>query len=1023
MALRPQPDRRAAEASAAKQAGTLQAAFLTVLKEWDEAAADPIAARAAELADELKARLAAFRAEAVSNPFANPVLLLAVEIERRLAERAIGVREVERLQQRLIGDAFVAAAERLGERLGECDPERNLATVRRLIEAVAVDEEGRAVPFALFAQRVERALFGIVFTAHPTFRLTAQLMRTLVQIATDRDLAGKPLDPARRRALLRVALEAQHRPDALMTLDAEHVLAQEAIDNLHGALHAVTRVVLEVGRRHFAEDWTSLAPRLVTVASWVGYDLDGRADISWAQTYAKRLDAALRQMKRYRDLFMSLLHAHPGAGASPALAAHFDQIKSRLEHSIEALAEDVRAFGRPATGAAGATESIARTARSMAAGRSRRLVEVGQLTGLIEQAVAGVDAGADPTGGFALDLLTLRAEAANFGFGAAHTHVRLNATQLHNAIRRQIGLGADPDDPSHRRSHLAALNGLLETVEPVSISFGSVMSERSSAKRLFMLVAQMLKYIDATTPVRFLIAETESPFTLLTALYFAKLFGVADRIEITPLFETRKALERGARVIEEILENPHYWSYIASHGRLCVQTGYSDSGRYLGQSVAAAAIERLRLRLGEALTRHAPGQLELVIFDTHGESIGRGGHPGGLPERLNYVSSAASRRQFAEAGIAVKQETSFQGGDGYLFFFSPTAALASLTRILEFSLAEPAEADDPYYDREADYAAEFFTTIQSFNEQVMGDPGYGALLSVFGNNLTYPSGSRAVRRQYDGAAAEAAFARQMRAIPHNTILQQLGFLAIAVGGAGRAIGKNPEAFRSLLAASPRFRRLTAVIMWAARHSDFDLIGAYAATFDPATWLDRAGEGGDEARFTGLKRVAEYLEKAGTQARIGAVLRLFHADWIDLAREMADLERRPDGTALVAPIAPSVRDDLHLLHALRLALVARVYLLSTAIPDFSDRYAVTAEQVHGQVLRLEIPLVLDALNEIFPRADREAQGVDFGERATYASESTQTYEVEHEHVFQPLKRYYELIQQTSAGIHHILGAIG
>lgn len=996
---------------------TLAGTFTQILAETEGEAGDATARRAAQLDHELRDLLAAYREEAEANPFANPIQLLAVEVERRLAGNLIGEAEVGQLLQRLTGQAFVAAAERLHTRFGDCDAETNLAKLRGLIEGLSVNSEGEPVLYAQFALALERALYGFVFTAHPTFRLNAQLTRTLVQLATDHDLGGKRLAAARRRALLRVAIEAEHRPDGPIDLDTEHALAQEAIDNLHGALHLVNRVILEVARERYPTEWTELKPKLVTVASWVGYDLDGRSDIAWSRTYGKRVDAALRQTRRYRDLFMALLSAHPEAALKGASV--LDPIRSRLEQSFDSLSADTRAFRTLADGSGG-MEAIARGARAMAQTRADRLVDGGAFVAMLDRAL---EAAGDEDAEFVLGLSVLRAEACNFGFGAAHTHVRLNATQLHNAIRRQIGLGTDPDDPAHRRTYMNALNQLLDTVEPVTVSFGSVMAERSSAKRLFMMIAQMLKYVDASTPVRFLIAETETSFTLLAALYFAKLFGVADKVEITPLFETRKALERGPRVIEELLENHHYWSYVANHGRLCVQTGYSDSGRYLGQSVAAAAIERMRMRLGEALTRHAPGQIELVIFDTHGEAVGRGGHPGTLAERFDYVAPESVRRQLFEAGIAVKQETSFQGGDGYLFFFSGTAALATLTRALEFALAPPGETEDPFYGREADFVAEFFTTIQVFNERVMADPGYGLLLSTYGSNLTYPSGSRPERRQYDGGATEAAFARQLRAIPHNSVLQQMGYLANSVGGAGHAVAKNPDAFRDLLAHSPRFRRLMGVILWAARHSDIDVLRAYAGALDPTTWLDRAGQRGDPARFDGMRRVADHLEQSGVHARMAAVLRLFQGDWIDLGRQLADLTGDDALAPLAAAVDPTVRDHLHLLHAVRIALILRIYLLSMAIPDFSDRYALTAQQLHDRVLRLEVPAVLEALDEIFPRADRETLNVDFGEKATYASESSQTYEMEHERVFQPLGRLYELVRRASSGVHHILGAFG
>jgi len=110
-----------------------------------------------------------------------------------------------------------------------------------------------------------------------------------------------------------------------------------------------------------------------------------------------------------------------------------------------------------------------------------------------------------------------------------------------------------------------------------------------------MTVAQTLKLIDSGAPIRFLIAETESGFTLLTALYFARLFGIERFIEISPLFETEEAFERGQRVIEEALRSRHFRDYLTALGRLAIQFGYSDSGRFVGQMAASFKIERLRL--------------------------------------------------------------------------------------------------------------------------------------------------------------------------------------------------------------------------------------------------------------------------------------------------------------------------------------------------------------------------------------------------------------------------------------------
>ena len=188
-----------------------------------------------------------------------------------------------------------------------------------------------------------------------------------------------------------------------------------------------------------------------------------------------------------------------------------------------------------------------------------------------------------------------------------------------------------------------------------------------------MLMAQMLKHLDASEPVRFLIAECETAFTLMAALYFAKQFGIEDRIDISPLFETRKALERGASIIADALSVEPWRQYLRRRGRLCIQTGFSDAGRYIGQPAAAAAIERIRLQLTELLKAHGLADLEVIIFDTHGESIGRGAHPSSFADRLRYYDTPESRRRFAAAGIAFREESSYQGGDGYLYFLNPAA--------------------------------------------------------------------------------------------------------------------------------------------------------------------------------------------------------------------------------------------------------------------------------------------------------------------------------------------------------------
>ena len=59
-------------------------------------------------------------------------------------------------------------------------------------------------------------------------------------------------------------------------------------------------------------------------------------------------------------------------------------------------------------------------------------------------------------------------------------------------------------------------------------------------------------------PIRFLIAECDYPLTVMTALYFSKLFGVEEKIDISPLFETERDLKWVMMLLRRYLKNHNF---------------------------------------------------------------------------------------------------------------------------------------------------------------------------------------------------------------------------------------------------------------------------------------------------------------------------------------------------------------------------------------------------------------------------------------------------------------------------------
>jgi phosphoenolpyruvate carboxylase len=111
----------------------------------------------------------------------------------------------------------------------------------------------------------------------------------------------------------------------------------------------------------------------------------------------------------------------------------------------------------------------------------------------------------------------------------------------------------------------------------------------------------------------------------------------------------------------------------------------------------------------------------------------------------------------------------------------------------------------------------------------------------------------------------------------------------------------------------------------------------------------------------------------------------------------------------------------LLHALRIALIGRIWLLSTAIPEFSPRHGTTREALASRLLRLDVPGALAILAEVFPAAPDPSADRDYAEpRGPRAAVS---YRREHEQILQPLAELFALLREIGTAVTHRVGAFG
>ncbi|BAK83308.1 phosphoenolpyruvate carboxylase [Komagataeibacter medellinensis] len=905
----------------------------------------------------------------------SPVMTLARHIGRQMTAGTLPVEQVEEMVRLLRDRAFAGRAHHIATYLDGPDEQTVTARMHAVAQRIVQpDPDDSPVPIARFRAAIERSRFAAVFTAHPTFALANPVYEALAELAST-----NPTEPPAH-----VPAFLTHRRVGPPTLDEEFTLATQAIARGRTALDRLNTILLSEARTHWSQLWCTLVPRPIIMTSWVGYDTDGRTDIGWWDTLHLRL-----RMKQ-----LQLARLHDQIEAVPSVA---NDLLARVKDALAAVGAQITACP---TGPE--PEAISRFADVLINRSAEALTSSNDLAPAFSEAI---DAAAPD------DKMVLAVARAGFmahGLSLAHTHTRLNATQLHNIARQRLGITDSPDIPAQRRALIGQMNEALDTVAPMEIDFGSLLMEQASAGRLMMTVRQILRHIDRTTPIRFLIAETETGYTLLTALWLARLYGVEEMIEISPLFETQEALENGEQIIEEALRSPHWRAYLQRTRKLSLQFGFSDSGRYVGQLAATYLIERLRIKVCDLLRKWDLAFVEVILFDTHGESIGRGAHPYRLADRFDYLSPPHARARYARAGIQMREETAFQGGDGYLLFGTQTLADATVSIIAEHAFAATPLDRDPVYD-EPDFSADFFATIANGMTDLVEDPGYAALLGAFGPSLIDKTGSRPSARQSDAASTVTRIKHpsQLRAIPNNAILQQLAWCANTLQGLGTAAARHPETFEKYLAESPRFRRAMDFAAHALAHSDHGVLRGVIRLLDPDMWLERATTQTDPARQEACLTLMHGLENLDFWASTQAMFRRIQSDHLALRRAWPD--------------APRMQPNELLLHAIRIALIEQIWLRSTQVPYFSPRHAFSRDVLTLKVLCLEIPGVLGELEHIFPyRAD---SGFDLDFHEPHGPRQEGTYRREYTEIFEPMQRLFQMTREISTGVMHHVGAFG
>lgn len=923
---------------------------------------EPAAGRG-DLREWCEKRLEIHKAAALSDPLASGVRMLTIDLWDAASRGEITREDIFALAVSISDEALKARAGRLHElaRRGDWRP---------LVDESFARFEGAPVEDVAAAFQATQA--GIVFTAHPTFALRRPYRDAIGAIA-----GGAAWRPD----------GGGHASETAISLTDEHQAAAEAITRAQTSLRALWGACYDWLAARHPSAIARVTPSLLSLASWVGYDLDGRTDIHWAATLRFRLIEKAEQLRRYAA-------ALDGVAGADDIAQRLTRAAAQAERTAGLFTGDLDDPARIVAAANSLTEKTGERLTSL-----RPIVA--EINRLIESA----------TGEAKRRLFVLRAEMAAFGLGIARIHLRVNAAQIRSALRADLGLAPGRDFLD--RTALGAASKMTAAAQARDVNFGAVAREQMTARRQLMLCAQILKHIDEEMPIRFLIAEVEAPATIMGAVYLARLYGVADKIDISPLFETPGALERGGRFIERLLDDEEYIQYIRDRGRISIQCGFSDSGRFMGQVAADMAMERLHILISRALSSKGVKDIEVVIFNTHGESMGRGGHPGGFKKRLDHLMTPWARARYAYDNLRLNAECSFQGGDGFLHFQSDALAEASVQEIFRWAQTTPERHTDRFYS-DINYSWDVYRTIKSWQESLFENRDYQRTVSAFAHNFLPPSGSRKTRRQ--SGASKDDISRSLRAIPHNAILQQFAAPANVLGGMGSAAASEPERFAELVQNSPRIRGLLEMTLAARKRTSLAILRTYASLYDPGFWTVRAARATQSAERVAPLLVADRLADRSLDVSLNRLANVFSVDrqkFDDMRRNLGDGDVDHDA------FAPA----LYILHAARMAIVSEGFVLAASTPTFSARHDFTRELLIDFALDLRFAELADVIDQIFPESAQAPPEFSQLSEPGSPDDAVSGYPWIKAGISDPLRRIDAQIKHISVGISHFYDAFG
>jgi phosphoenolpyruvate carboxylase len=232
-------------------------------------------------------------------------------------------------------------------------------------------------------------------------------------------------------------------------------------------------------------------------------------------------------------------------------------------------------------------------------------------------------------------LARLREAVHVFGFHLSGLDLRQNS-DVHEEVITELfaWAGVHPDYRSlSEADRVQVLVAELATKRPL-VRPGAKLSELARKELdITAAAARAVRVFGPAAVPNYIISMCQSVSDMLEAAVFLKEAGLLDAsgehpfcpVGVVPLFETIDDLQRGASILEAVLDLPLYRGLVHARGEQQeVMLGYSDSNKDGGYLAANWALYRAELELVESARKTG---IRLRLFHGRGGTVGRGGGP------------------------------------------------------------------------------------------------------------------------------------------------------------------------------------------------------------------------------------------------------------------------------------------------------------------------------------------------------------------------------------------------------------